>query len=63
MKTLLNAVTLIACGLLVGAGIRAGEWLIPAPDTRVIICFADELDQLTFCAPTSALTKVKGGAL
>ncbi|KVP17370.1 hypothetical protein [Burkholderia ubonensis] len=33
---------LLAAGILFGLGERIGQWLLPAPDTRVVLCAADE---------------------
>lgn len=50
MKSRLTAVAqIIAIGALVMIGIRAAEWVIPGPATRVVICFANELDQVEIC--------------
>jgi len=52
LKTALYPILL---GVLVAIGIRTGEWLIPPPEQRVVICFANELDQVEVCHTTREL--------
>ena len=44
-----HACLFIAVGMLVGIGIRAGEWLIPKPELRVLICQADQPSKVVAC--------------
>lgn len=57
-----EAIQIFGLGLLIAAGVRIGEWVIPAPETRLVVCFANELDQVEICKPASELLKKKGGA-
>lgn len=56
-ETIKSVLTIIAAGSLIVVGFRIAEWVIPAPDTRVVICFANELDQVEICKPASELLK------
>lgn len=50
MKERLIAIAqIIGIGALIVAGMRAAEWVIPQPEERVLICFANELDQVQIC--------------
>ena len=43
MKELaLDGLKILALGVLVGTGVRAAEWAIPAPEMRVIVCTMDD---------------------
>lgn len=63
MKDVLrDAAFIFGVGILLIVGFRTGEWLIPAPESRIVICFANELDQVEICKTASELLKKKGGA-
>lgn len=50
MKDRLIAIAqIIGIGALVVAGMRAADWVIPKPESRVVMCFANELDQVEIC--------------
>ena len=49
------ALTAIALGALVGTGIRAAEWVIPAPEMRVIVCTIDDFDHVETCTSAAKL--------
>jgi hypothetical protein len=40
----------LAAGVLFGFGLRIAEWLVPAPDTRVVVCAPSEDDDDS-CVP------------
>ncbi|KVP75546.1 hypothetical protein WJ96_07520 [Burkholderia ubonensis] len=45
---------LLVAGVLFGVGERIGQWLLPAPDTRVVLCvLADDSDEDS-CVPRGA---------
>ena len=50
---------LIGVGLLVGIGIRAGEWLIPRPDVRVLVCQANQSSKIEACKRLDEMLKAK----
>lgn len=50
---------LIGVGFLVGVGIRAGEWLIPKPETRVLICQAGAAGKAVVCQRLDEMLKAK----
>lgn len=57
------AMTVVLLGILVIVGVRIAEWTIPAPEMRIVVCFANELDQVEICKPADELLKRKGGGL
>ncbi len=42
MSVIKYVASLLIAGFLVMCGLRAAEWLIPQPETRVILCLDDE---------------------
>ncbi len=61
MKIRLIAIAqIIGMGILVMIGIRAAEWFIPAPEQRIVICFANELDQVEICKELNEIIKQLG---
>lgn len=44
-KAAQNGLVLLVVGVLVGAGIRLADWVIPAPDTRIVVCTEDRLPE------------------
>lgn len=39
-----GVIVMAIIGFIIGAGMRAAEWIIPKPETRVVVCMADDLD-------------------
>lgn len=54
------SVMFLAAGVLFGAGTRAVEWVIPAPETRVIVCTVDDFDHVETCTSAAELLKKHG---
>ena len=50
---------LIGVGFLAGVGIRAGEWLIPKPEMRVLICQAGAANKAEACQRMDEMLKAK----
>ena len=40
---------ILLVGALIVVGMRAAEWVIPQPEMRVVMCFANEIDQVEVC--------------
>lgn len=59
-EVLRDAAWLIGAGILIVTGFRVGELIFRPPETRIVICFANELDQVEICKPVSELLKKKG---
>lgn len=53
LRIALSIATLFAAGAIAGVGIRAAEWAIPKPETRVMVCFA--ADTIETCKSLSTL--------
>ncbi len=53
---------LIGVGFLVGVGIRAGEWLIPKPELRVLICQANQASKVAACKRLDEMLAAKEDA-
>lgn len=53
----IDALKLVVLGVLVGAGVRAAEWAIPAPEMRVVVCAIDDFYKVEAC--TSAIELLK----
>jgi hypothetical protein len=47
----------VAVGALVVVGMRAAEWLIPKPETRLIVCFAEDVDNSRTCKTLDELIR------
>lgn len=45
----LSGAVLLA-GVLFGVGTRIGQWLLPAPDTRVVVCTPEDADVYEACS-------------
>ena len=60
-KTITESCALLALFLLLGfvlmVGQRAAEWSIQKPETRVIVCMADELGTVEICRTLDDLVK------
>lgn len=57
METVKTVLQMLAVGVIVVIGMRAAEWLIPAPEMRVIICMADDVGTVEACASAAELLK------
>lgn len=58
MKELaIDGLKILALGVLVGTGVRAAEWAIPAPEIRVIVCTMDDFDHVEICTSAAELLK------
>lgn len=53
------AITLLVVGVLVGTGMRAAEWAIPAPQTRLLFCFANDLGKVEACKTFEEISEAK----
>ncbi len=51
----IRALSWVIIGGLVMTGMRIVEWLIPEPDTRLVICSADSAGQLEVCRTLAEL--------
>lgn len=51
----LSSAVLIA-GVLFGLGQRIGQWLLPPPDTRILVCSPEEAETLEVCAGLDQLS-------
>lgn len=49
----LSGVCLLA-GILFGVGTRIGQWLIPVPDTRILVCTPEDAETYEACATVGA---------
>lgn len=62
MKELaIDALKILALGVLVGTGVRLAEWAIPAPELRVIVCTMDDFDHVKTCTSAAELLKKHAG--
>lgn len=52
---------ILAIGAIAGAGMRLAEWAIPKPESRVVICWANELDQVEICRSLQELKAKRAG--
>ncbi len=57
----IDGLKIFALGVLVGTGVRAAEWAIPAPETRVIVCTVDDFDHVETCTSAAELLKKHAG--
>lgn len=55
---LISLVAYMVIGAAIMVGIRAAEWLIPQPETRVIICTYDDMGE-TECKAAADLMRAK----
>lgn len=53
----LDALKIVALGVLVGTGVRAAEWAIPAPEMRIVVCTMDDFDKVETCTSAAELLK------
>lgn len=49
MRRLLRLADCVIVGVFLGIGFRGTMWLIPAPETRVLVCMADDLRHVKSC--------------
>lgn len=56
---LINAGLLVLVGMLIMGGIRAAEWLIPAPEERIVVCMAMDLPDHVECRALDKLMRAK----
>lgn len=42
MKIAKEVMWLVMCGFIVMVGLRAAEWLIPEPPSRIVICYGSD---------------------
>ena len=62
MKELaINALKIVVLGVLAGTGVRAAEWVIPAPEMRVIVCTMDDFDHVETRTSAADLLKKHAG--
>jgi hypothetical protein len=47
----------VMLGALVVVGMRAAEWLIPKPETRLIVCLAEDVDKSRACRTLDELMR------
>jgi len=59
-ELLVDGLQIIAIGVLVAAGFRLAEWVIPEPEVKVIVCMADDVDRVEACESLSDLVKTRG---
>ncbi len=57
----IDALKIVALGVLVGSGVRAAEWAIPAPEMRVVVCTMDDFDHVETCKSAAELLKKHAG--
>ena len=55
------ALKILALGALVGTGVRAAEWAIPAPEMRVIVCTINDFDRVETCTSAAELLRKHAG--
>jgi hypothetical protein len=60
VETVRVLLAVLAIGVVAGSGIRAAEWAIPKPETRVIVCMADDLDKIA-CKSLTDMLPAKAG--
>ena len=61
MKEVVNVVlSLVFAAIVIGATLRAVEWVIPAPSTRIIFCTLDAQGSVDFCASARELKSLRG---
>lgn len=57
----IDALKILALGVMGGIGVRAAEWTIPAPELRVIVCTVDDFDHVETCTSAAELLKKHAG--
>lgn len=55
----IKAAAFAGIGFALLVGIRAAEWLIPSPDTRIVVCFASDIGKVETCSYLSELRAAK----
>ena len=61
MENIIIFIKLIALGVIVMAGVRIAEWLIPAPEMKIVICLASDIGEVEICNSLADLRKKHGG--
>lgn len=61
MGIIKDVLKLMAFGAIVIIGVRAAEWIIPAPETRVIVCMAEDMDKVDTCVDLKELVAKSDG--
>ena len=52
----------VGFGALMQLGIRAVEWIVPKPETRIVVCLASDLGEIEVCrSAASMIQKPQGG--
>lgn len=57
----IDALKIFALGVVLGTGVKAAEWTIPAPELRVIVCTMDDFDRVKTCTSAAELLKKHAG--
>lgn len=58
---LIDGLKVLTVGVLVGAGVRAAEWVIPAPEMRVVVCTPSAMDHIEACVSAEELLNKRAG--
>lgn len=61
-KFVLSASIYLFIGALMMAGMRVVEWVIPQPETKVLVCFASDAGKISQCKRLDDLIKKEGSA-
>lgn len=56
----IECLKILAGGALIGVGVRAAEWSIPAPEMRVVVCTMSDVGHVETCANVAELLKSAG---
>ena len=59
LDELRHALFFVLAGCLVAVGNRVGEWTIPKPETRVLVCLADKTGTVEVCKRLDELKNPK----
>jgi hypothetical protein len=60
-ETVITLAKLFAMGVIVAAGVRLCEWVIPAPEMRVIVCTGNDFNSVDTCISAAELLKDRAG--
>lgn len=52
-----TAAWLIFVGIVVGTGVKLIDWLVPSPDKRIVVCFAQDYGIIDECHTLAELKK------
>lgn len=61
MELIKNVLKLMAIGAIVIVGVRVAEWLIPAPEMRIIVCMGEDIKKVDTCVSLKELVAKHGG--